>query len=173
MSLSIFSDLLIHHPLTELHYLMYLLFYRLSGCGLNEESCCSSLASALRSNPSHLKELDLTYNHPGESGVKLLSARLADPHCRLDTLRYGTLVCACVSEVLTDVGCVVGPGDVLTDVGCVVGPGEVLTDVNSRKAKEFTSISPVCSGVCCCFSFLLGSTIIFLVLSAFRERLLS
>uniref|UniRef100_A0A4W4F3A1 Uncharacterized protein n=1 Tax=Electrophorus electricus TaxID=8005 RepID=A0A4W4F3A1_ELEEL len=49
--------------------------------------CCSSLASALRSNPSHLKELDLTYNHPGESGVKLLSARLEDPHCRLDTLR--------------------------------------------------------------------------------------
>ncbi|KAI4903254.1 hypothetical protein NFI96_014980, partial [Prochilodus magdalenae] len=48
---------------------------------------CASLASALISNPSHLKELDLTYNHPGESGVKLLSARLEDPHCRLETLR--------------------------------------------------------------------------------------
>ncbi|KAK1806944.1 hypothetical protein P4O66_005428 [Electrophorus voltai] len=59
---------------------------RLSGCLVTEEGC-SSLASALRSNPSHLKELDLTYNHPGESGVKLLSARLEDPHCRLDTLR--------------------------------------------------------------------------------------
>uniref|UniRef100_A0AAY5EQI7 B30.2/SPRY domain-containing protein n=1 Tax=Electrophorus electricus TaxID=8005 RepID=A0AAY5EQI7_ELEEL len=58
---------------------------RLSGCLVTEESC-SSLASALRSNPSHLKELDLTYNHPGESGVKLLSARLEDPHCRLETL---------------------------------------------------------------------------------------
>uniref|UniRef100_A0AAY5EYV7 Uncharacterized protein n=1 Tax=Electrophorus electricus TaxID=8005 RepID=A0AAY5EYV7_ELEEL len=76
-------------------------FCRLSGCLVTEEGC-SSLASALRSNPSHLEELDLTYNHPGESGVKLLSARLEDPHCRLDTLRYGTLVC----EVLTDVGCV-------------------------------------------------------------------
>uniref|UniRef100_A0A4W4F385 B30.2/SPRY domain-containing protein n=1 Tax=Electrophorus electricus TaxID=8005 RepID=A0A4W4F385_ELEEL len=60
---------------------------RLSGCMITEEGC-SSLASALRSNPSHLKELDLTYNHPGESGVKLLSARLEDPHCRLDTLRF-------------------------------------------------------------------------------------
>ncbi|XP_035382041.1 NACHT, LRR and PYD domains-containing protein 3-like [Electrophorus electricus] len=59
---------------------------RLSGCLVTEEGC-SSLASALRSNPSHLKELDLTYNHPGESGVKLLSVRLEDPHCRLDTLR--------------------------------------------------------------------------------------
>uniref|UniRef100_A0A4W4F3U8 B30.2/SPRY domain-containing protein n=1 Tax=Electrophorus electricus TaxID=8005 RepID=A0A4W4F3U8_ELEEL len=58
----------------------------LSGCLVTGEGC-SSLASALRSNPSHLKELDLTYNHPEESGVKLLSARLEDPNCRLDTLR--------------------------------------------------------------------------------------
>ncbi|XP_076850026.1 uncharacterized protein LOC143498988 isoform X2 [Brachyhypopomus gauderio] len=59
---------------------------RVSGCLVTEEGC-SSLASALSSNLSHLKELDLTYNHPGDSGVKLLSARLEDPHCRLDTLR--------------------------------------------------------------------------------------
>ncbi|XP_076580285.1 uncharacterized protein LOC143316289 [Chaetodon auriga] len=59
---------------------------RLSGCLITEEGC-ASLASALRSNPSHLRELDLSYNHPGDSGVKLLSAGLEDPHCRLDTLR--------------------------------------------------------------------------------------
>ncbi|XP_072548658.1 NACHT, LRR and PYD domains-containing protein 3-like [Salminus brasiliensis] len=59
---------------------------RLSGCMVTEKGC-SSLATALSSNPSHLKELDLTYNHPGESGVKLLSARLEDPHCTLTTLR--------------------------------------------------------------------------------------
>ncbi|XP_049324525.1 neoverrucotoxin subunit beta-like [Astyanax mexicanus] len=51
------------------------------------EKGCSSLASALNSNPSHLKELYLTYNHPGESGEKLLSARLEDPHYSLETLR--------------------------------------------------------------------------------------
>ncbi|XP_032364103.1 protein NLRC3 isoform X6 [Etheostoma spectabile] len=59
----------------------------LSGCLISEEGC-SSLVSALSSNPSHLRELDLSYNHPGDSGVKLLSAGLKDPLWRLDTLRY-------------------------------------------------------------------------------------
>ncbi|XP_053176336.1 NLR family CARD domain-containing protein 3-like [Scomber japonicus] len=58
----------------------------LSGCLITEEGC-ASLASALSSNPSHLRELDLSYNHPGDSGEKLLSAGLEDPHWRLDTLR--------------------------------------------------------------------------------------
>uniref|UniRef100_A0AAQ4QKW2 NACHT domain-containing protein n=1 Tax=Gasterosteus aculeatus aculeatus TaxID=481459 RepID=A0AAQ4QKW2_GASAC len=60
---------------------------RLSGCLITEEGC-ASLASALSSNPSHLREVDLSYNHPGDSGVKLLSAGLEDPHWRLETLRY-------------------------------------------------------------------------------------
>ncbi|XP_066512237.1 NLR family CARD domain-containing protein 3-like [Hoplias malabaricus] len=59
---------------------------RLSGCLVTKEGC-AFLASALSSNPSHLKELDLSYNHPGDTGVKLLSVKLEDPHCRLDTLR--------------------------------------------------------------------------------------
>ncbi|XP_059214987.1 NACHT, LRR and PYD domains-containing protein 12-like [Centropristis striata] len=54
----------------------------LSGCLVSEDGC-ASLASALRSNPSPLRVLDLRYNHPGESGQKLLE----DPRCRLDTLR--------------------------------------------------------------------------------------
>ncbi|KAF1371936.1 hypothetical protein PFLUV_G00275530 [Perca fluviatilis] len=58
----------------------------LSGCLISEEGC-SSLVSALSSNPSHLRELDLSYNHPGDSGVKLLSAGLKDPLWTLDTLR--------------------------------------------------------------------------------------
>ncbi|KAI4872681.1 hypothetical protein NFI96_021043, partial [Prochilodus magdalenae] len=58
---------------------------RLSGCMITEKGC-SSLASALSSNPSHLKELDLTYNHPEESGGQILSARLEDPQCSLSTL---------------------------------------------------------------------------------------
>ncbi|XP_036418395.1 NACHT, LRR and PYD domains-containing protein 12-like [Colossoma macropomum] len=59
---------------------------RLSGCMVTDEGC-SSLASALKSNPSHLRELDLSYNHPGESGVKLLSDLLEDPHCTLEKLQ--------------------------------------------------------------------------------------
>uniref|UniRef100_A0AAR2LDR5 NACHT domain-containing protein n=1 Tax=Pygocentrus nattereri TaxID=42514 RepID=A0AAR2LDR5_PYGNA len=59
---------------------------RLSGCMVTDDAC-SSLASALISNPSHLRELDLSYNHPGESGVKLLSDLLEDPHCALEKLQ--------------------------------------------------------------------------------------
>ncbi|KAK0152650.1 NLR family CARD domain-containing protein 3 [Merluccius polli] len=56
---------------------------RLSGCMVTQEGC-ASLASALSSNPSHLRELDLSYNHP--AGDSLLSAGLEDPGWRLDTL---------------------------------------------------------------------------------------
>ncbi|XP_045547899.1 NLR family CARD domain-containing protein 3 isoform X2 [Salmo salar] len=48
---------------------------RLSGCLVTEEGC-ASLASALKSNPSHLRELDLSYNHPGDSALKLFPAGL-------------------------------------------------------------------------------------------------
>ncbi|XP_034151337.1 NACHT, LRR and PYD domains-containing protein 12-like isoform X1 [Esox lucius] len=60
---------------------------RLSGCLVTDEGC-ASLVSALKSNPSHLKELDLRYNHPGDLGVRLLSAGLEDPHWRLEKLKY-------------------------------------------------------------------------------------
>uniref|UniRef100_A0A673AWT6 B30.2/SPRY domain-containing protein n=1 Tax=Sphaeramia orbicularis TaxID=375764 RepID=A0A673AWT6_9TELE len=58
---------------------------RLSGCLITEEGC-SSLVSALQSNPSHLRLLDLSYNHPGASGQELC-ALVEDPHWRLDTVR--------------------------------------------------------------------------------------
>ncbi|CAM4736165.1 unnamed protein product [Leuciscus chuanchicus] len=56
----------------------------LSYCGVTDEGC-SALASALRSNPSHLRDLDLSENKLGDS-VHLLSAVLEDPHCKLEKL---------------------------------------------------------------------------------------
>ncbi|XP_062398569.1 NACHT, LRR and PYD domains-containing protein 12-like [Sardina pilchardus] len=60
---------------------------RLSGCRITHEGC-SLFSSALKSNPSYLKQLDLNYNHPGDSGVRELTDRLNDPSCKLETLSY-------------------------------------------------------------------------------------
>ncbi|KAL6483835.1 hypothetical protein MHYP_G00087070 [Metynnis hypsauchen] len=58
---------------------------RLHYCSITEKGC-RALAKALKTNPSHLRELDLSLNEPGESGEKMLSALLQDPHCKLEKL---------------------------------------------------------------------------------------
>ncbi|XP_016113222.1 tripartite motif-containing protein 60-like [Sinocyclocheilus grahami] len=58
---------------------------RLSGCMVTEEGC-GYLSSALSLNPSHLRELDLSYNHPGPSGVQLLKHKLEDLNYKLQIL---------------------------------------------------------------------------------------
>ncbi|XP_048036117.1 NACHT, LRR and PYD domains-containing protein 3-like isoform X1 [Megalobrama amblycephala] len=58
---------------------------RLSGCMVTKEGC-DYVSSALSSNPSHLRGLDLSYNHPGQSGVQLLNHKLEDPNYKLQIL---------------------------------------------------------------------------------------
>ncbi|XP_065138246.1 NACHT, LRR and PYD domains-containing protein 3-like isoform X2 [Paramisgurnus dabryanus] len=54
-------------------------------CNITDEGCVA-LTSALTSNPSHLRELDMAYNSLGDSGAKLFSAVLEHPQCKLKIL---------------------------------------------------------------------------------------
>uniref|UniRef100_A0A672HNN5 NACHT domain-containing protein n=1 Tax=Salarias fasciatus TaxID=181472 RepID=A0A672HNN5_SALFA len=69
-------------------------FFRLSGCGLSERSC-DALFSVLVSQSSRLTDLDLSFNHPGESGVEMLCGAVENQDCKLKTLR---LSCCGLSE---------------------------------------------------------------------------
>ncbi|XP_046870409.1 NACHT, LRR and PYD domains-containing protein 14-like isoform X2 [Hypomesus transpacificus] len=69
----------------------------LSGCKLTDASW-EVVSSALTSNNSHLRELDLRDTGLQDREVKLLSAALENPNCKLETLRLPALH-------LTEEGC--------------------------------------------------------------------
>lgn len=61
-------------------------YRRLESCGFGEKGC-TALVSALKSNPSQLRELNLNFNQIGDSGVKLICALLGNQHCKLEKLQ--------------------------------------------------------------------------------------
>ncbi|XP_073671574.1 protein NLRC3-like [Paramisgurnus dabryanus] len=67
-------------------------------CDITDEGCVA-LTSALRSNPSSLRDLDLSYNNLTDSGVKLISDVLKNPDCKLKILKLSQCD-------ITDEGCV-------------------------------------------------------------------
>ncbi|XP_048063132.1 NACHT, LRR and PYD domains-containing protein 3-like isoform X6 [Megalobrama amblycephala] len=66
-------------------------------CNITKEQCVI-LTSALKSNLSHLRELNLNVNKLGISGVKHLCDVLKDSHCKLESLRLSDCY-------MTDEGC--------------------------------------------------------------------
>ncbi|TSK22499.1 Ribonuclease inhibitor [Bagarius yarrelli] len=82
------DDCFVHSDLQKSGHMIKMLITAagLCNCGVSSE-ICSALSSALRSNPSHLRYLDLSMNKIGDSGVKILSTVLKNPHCKLVRLK--------------------------------------------------------------------------------------
>nr|XP_043873508.1 NLR family CARD domain-containing protein 3-like [Solea senegalensis] len=106
---------------------------RLRGCSLTEINC-SSLVSALKSNPSHLRDLNLSGNELEDSGVKLLCSGLESPHCRLETL--GLRGCS-----LTEISC-------SSLVSALKSNSSHLRDLNlSWNQLQDSGVKLLCSGL--------------------------
>ncbi|XP_077073437.1 ribonuclease inhibitor-like isoform X2 [Siphateles boraxobius] len=82
----------------------YFSVFSLSECRITEKQSLI-LTSALKSNPSHLRELNLSRNKLGDSGVKPLSDLLMIPQFELEKLQLiecGITDVSSLTQSLTD-----------------------------------------------------------------------
>jgi len=77
----------------------FFFIFRLCKCSIKQKQC-NILTSALNSNPSHLRELDLSENEPGDSGFKNLGDLLKKPQCKLEKLQLVSLYFTAVTVYL-------------------------------------------------------------------------
>ncbi|XP_034068723.1 NLR family CARD domain-containing protein 3-like isoform X3 [Gymnodraco acuticeps] len=68
---------------------------KLTDCDLSEAHC-EVVASVLKSDPSHLRDLDLSFNPLQDSHVERLSSGLKSPNCRMEALRLEN---CCLSQI--------------------------------------------------------------------------
>ncbi|KAI4903629.1 hypothetical protein NFI96_005185 [Prochilodus magdalenae] len=93
----------------------------------------TALASAVKSNPSsHLTELDLTGNNPGETGVKEITELLQDPNCKLTRITLK-------NSSITEEGCAA-----LSSALCL-NPSHLIELVLSENELENTGVKQICS----------------------------
>uniref|UniRef100_A0A3P8UE55 Uncharacterized protein n=1 Tax=Cynoglossus semilaevis TaxID=244447 RepID=A0A3P8UE55_CYNSE len=82
----------VHTPLnsrTSTFPFVFSSLFRLIECSLSKiKISCSSLVSALKSNPSHLRKLDLRLNNLPHSSVEVLSDLVKSPNYRLEDLKW-------------------------------------------------------------------------------------
>ncbi len=78
-------------------YLPHFSECRLRSCEIKADDC-SDLTSALKSNPSHLRELALSGNELGDAGVENLGLLLSSSQCKLEKLLLvSSLLCAAIT----------------------------------------------------------------------------
>uniref|UniRef100_A0A672ST48 Uncharacterized protein n=1 Tax=Sinocyclocheilus grahami TaxID=75366 RepID=A0A672ST48_SINGR len=127
--------------LSELLSYFLLFLCRLKGWDVKHKGC-SALMSALNLNPSHLRELNLSKNKLGDSGVKTLSDLLKNTQCKLEKLQLVSFL-AMGNYILCECSITEEQGLILTSA-LKSNPSHLRElDLNENKIKD-TGLKILC-----------------------------